>query len=291
MRRWRIGTVTVTKVVELEATGGMGFVLPQATREAVRGLTWLAPHFMTDEGRLRSSVHPMVVQASGRRIVVDTGLGNGKRGRAVPGWNGLDTPFPRDLAEAGHPPESIDTVVCTHLHVDHVGWNTRLDADGRWVPTFPNARYVFNRREFAHWRSVADSEPDGEQAAVFGDSVRPVYEAGLVDLVDDGHVVCDEVRLTPTPGHTPGHTSVSISSGGEEALITGDFLHHPCQFAHPEWAATPDWDPALSTETRRTVFARLAERGALVIGTHFAGPTAGHVTPDGDAFRLAPALP
>jgi glyoxylase-like metal-dependent hydrolase (beta-lactamase superfamily II) len=286
MRRWRIGDVTVTKVVELEATGGMRFVLPQATRDAVAGMTWLRPSFMTDEGRLKSSVHALVVETPTRRIVVDTGLGNGKQGRAVPPWNGLDLPFLDDLAAAGYPPESIDTVVCTHLHVDHVGWNTRLDDGGHWVPTFPNARYLFVREEFAHWRSVAAAEPDGERAAVFADSVRPVDDAGLVDLVGADHAVCDEVRLVPTTGHTPGHASVLITSGGEEALITGDFLHHPCQFARPDWAATPDWDAEMSTRTRNEAFARLANRGTLVIGTHFADPSSGHVVRDGDAFRL-----
>jgi glyoxylase-like metal-dependent hydrolase (beta-lactamase superfamily II) len=204
----------------------------------------------------------------------------------VPPWNGLDLPFLADLAAAGYPPESIDAVVCTHLHVDHVGWNTRLDDGGHWVPTFPNARYLFVRKEFAHWRSVAAAEPDGERAAVFADSVRPVDDAGLVDLVGDDHRVCDEVRLVPTTGHTPGHASVLIASGGEEALITGDFLHHPCQLARPDWAATPDWDKEMSTRTRHEAFARLADRGTLVIGTHFADPSSGHVVRDGDAFRL-----
>lgn len=285
MRQWRIGAVTVTKVVELEVDGGIGFLLPQATPDAVGGMEWLKPDFMTDEGKLRLSVHPLVVETPTRRIVVDTGLGNDKQGRTVPRWNGLSTSFLDDLTAAGYPPETIDTVVCTHLHVDHVGWNTRLDG-GRWVPTFPNARHLFVREEFAHWRSVSETRPDDQYAAVFADSVRPVDEAGLVDLVDDDHAVCDEVRLVPTTGHTPGHASVLISSEGEEALITGDFLHHPCQLARPDWAATPDWDPEMSTRVRRETFGRLADRGTLVIGTHFAGPSAGRVVRDGDAFRL-----
>lgn len=285
MRRWWVGDVAVTKVVELEATGGLRFVLPQTSHEAVAGMDWMRPHFMNDENRLKTSVHATVVETPTRRIVVDTGLGNGKQGRAVPSWNGLDLPFLDDLAAAGYPPESIDTVVCTHLHVDHVGWNTRLDG-GQWVPTFPNARYLFVRTEFEHWRAVAETEPDGEHATVFADSVRPVDEAGLVDLVANDHAVCDEVRLLPTTGHTPGHASVLITSGGEEALITGDFLHHPCQFARPDWAANPDWDQEMSTRTRRDTFARLADRGTLVIGTHFADPSAGRVVPDGDAYRF-----
>jgi glyoxylase-like metal-dependent hydrolase (beta-lactamase superfamily II) len=280
--KWRIGSVTVTKIVELESTGGSRFILPQATREAVGGMHWMKPHFMDDEGRLKMSVHALVIETASRRIVVDTCIGNDKQGRFVPTWNNLQGPFLRDLAAAGFARESIDTVMCTHLHVDHVGWNTMM-VDGRWVPTFPNARYLMARAEFEYWQAKHDHD---EQAAVFGDSVRPVFEAGLVDLVETTHRVCDEVRLVPTVGHTPGHVSVEISSGGEHALITGDFVHHPCQMAWPQWASSADFDPEQSTRTRREVFGRLAGTPTLVIGTHFAGATAGRVVRDGDAFRL-----
>lgn len=287
MRQWRIGAVTVTKVVELEATGGFRFVLPQAVPESIGGIDWLYPHFMNEEGRAKTSIHSLVVETRTRRIIVDTCLGNDKQDRDVPSWNGLNLPFLDDLTAAGYPPESIDTVLCTHLHVDHVGWNTRLDANGNWVPTFPNARHLFVRTEYEHWRAKAETSEGGDHfVAAFNDSVRPVDEAGLVDLVDNDHVVCDEVRFVPTIGHTPGHASVQISSEGEEALITGDFLHHPCQLAHPEWAANPDWDQQKSTQTRRETFARLADRGTLMIGTHFADPSAGRVVRDGDGFRL-----
>ena len=282
MRKWRIGAVTVTKIVELESTGGSRFILPQATREAVLPLQWMKPDFMDDEGRLRMSVHALVIETPSRRIVVDTCIGNDKQGRFVPTWNNLQGPFLRDLAAAGFERESIDTVMCTHLHVDHVGWNTMM-VGGRWVPTFPNARYLMARTEFDYWRSREDHD---EQRAVFADSVAPVFDAGLVDLVETTHRVCDEVRLLPTVGHTPGHVSVAISSEGHEALITGDFLHHPCQMAYPAWASAADVDAEQSTRTRCEVFARLAGTPTLVIGTHFAGATAGRVVRDGDAFRL-----
>jgi len=280
--KWRIGSVTVTKIVELESTGGSRFILPQATREACCGMHWMKPHFMDDDGRLKMSVHALVVETPSRRIVVDTCIGNDKQGRFVPAWNNLQGPFLRDLAAAGFARESIDTVMCTHLHVDHVGWNTML-VDGRWAPTFPNARYLMARSEFEYWQARHDRD---EQEAVFGDSVRPVFEAGLVDLVETSHQVCDEVRLVPTVGHTPGHVSVEISSGGQQALITGDFVHHPCQMAWPQWASAADFDPEQSTRTRREVFGRLAGTPTLVIGTHFAGASAGRVVRDGDAFRL-----
>ena len=282
MQSWRIGDVKVTKIVEMEATGGTRFILPQATREAALQIPWLAPHFMDDEGRLKMSIHALVIEAPGRRMIVDTCLGNDKQGRGVPGWNNLSGPFLRDLAAAGFARESIDTVMCTHLHVDHVGWNTML-VDGKWVPTFPNARYLMGATEFEYWRDQRENE---ELISVFSDSVRPVFEAGLVDLVETDHRISPEVSFVPTLGHTPGHVSVRISSKGEEALITGDFVHHPCQMARPAWAATVDYDQTASTATRREVFARLAGTPTLIIGTHFAGATAGRIVRDGDAFRL-----
>lgn len=283
MTRWRIGEVTVTKVVELELTGGTRFILPQAVPETVRPIDWLYPHFADENGKLRMSVQALVVETPERRVVVDTCIGNDKENRGVPRWNRLQTSFLADLAAAGYSRESIDTVLCTHLHVDHVGWNTML-VDGRWVPTFPRARYLMGRVEFEHWRTQRDNEG---QRHVFADSVAPVFDAGLVDLVETDHRVCDEVRLMPTLGHTPGHVSVRIASRGEEALITGDFIHHPCQMAHPEWSSAADDDPRRAERTRRDVFARLAGTPTLVIGTHFAGPTAGRLVRDGDAFRLA----
>ncbi|MGC1886609.1 MAG: MBL fold metallo-hydrolase [Stellaceae bacterium] len=229
------------------------------------------------------SIHALVVETPSRRIVVDTCLGNDKENRRIPTWNRLQTSFLADLAAAGYARETIDTVICTHLHVDHVGWNTML-VEGRWVPTFPKARYLMGRVEFAHWTSQHERE---DMSAVLADSVTPVWEAGLVDLVETDHRICDEVNLAPTLGHTPGHVSVRIASQGEEALITGDFMHHPCQIARPEWSSTADSDPAEARLTRERSLTHLADTPILVIGTHFAGRTAGHVVRDGDAYRLA----
>jgi glyoxylase-like metal-dependent hydrolase (beta-lactamase superfamily II) len=288
MQKWRIGKVTVTKIVEMEVTGGSRFILPQATYEEILPIGWLQPDFADERGRLKMSIHALVVETpdgtkSGRRIVVDTCLGNDKQGRRIPTWNNLQGPFLADLASAGYPRESIDTVLCTHLHVDHVGWNTML-VGGKWEPTFPNARYLMGRVEFGHWRSQRDRD---DMEAIFADSVKPVHEAGLVDLVETDHRVCDEIDLVPTVGHTPGHVSVRIRSEGEEALITGDFMHHPCQIAHPEWSSTADSDPTQAQQTRERMLEELSERAILVIGTHFAGATAGRIVRDGDAYRLA----
>jgi len=284
MLKWTIGDVTVTRILELEATGGSRFILPQATPEVIRGIGWLAPHFADETGRLKMSVQALVVETPSTRIIVDTCIGNDKQ-RDIPTWSNLQTSFLNDLQAAGFPPESFDVVLCTHLHVDHVGWNTKL-VDGRWLPTFPNARYLIGRAEFDYWKAEEDAREDHSRSP-FHDSVAPVFEAGLVDLVETDHRVCDEVTLEPTLGHTPGHVSIRLRSKGQEALITGDFTHHPCQLAHPEWASSADYDPDASTATRRRMYGALAGSQTLVIGTHFSAPTAGRILADGEVWRFA----
>jgi glyoxylase-like metal-dependent hydrolase (beta-lactamase superfamily II) len=179
----------------------------------------------------------------------------------------LQTPLLTDLADAGFPREEVDTVICTHLHFDHVGWNTML-VDGEWVPTFPNARYLLGRDEWEHW----NREGASGYAATIDDAVRPVIDAGLADLVPSDHRVTNEIRLEATPGHTPGHVAVHVESAGQHALITGDLAHHPVQFAEPDWHADPDTDPTQSAATRRRLLEEHSDTDLLVIGTHFAPP-------------------
>lgn len=276
---WRVGKVKITKVIELETIGSTRFILPQASYEEIQKLPWLIPHFATEEGRLKMTIHSLVVETPSRRIVVDTGLGNDKQGRGVPTWNNRNGPFLETLSQAGFPPDSIDTVMCTHLHVDHVGWNTRL-VDGQWVPTFDKARYVFGRAEYEYWRDHS-GRPD--QAAVFNDSVKPIVDAGKADLVASDARLTEEITLIPTPGHSPGHVSLHIVSDGEEALLSGDVAHHPCQMAHLDWSSTADSDPVQSAATRRQLFSRFADRPIPVIGGHF---DAGQIRREGDAFKF-----
>jgi glyoxylase-like metal-dependent hydrolase (beta-lactamase superfamily II) len=280
--RWTIGRVKITKVVELETVGHTRFILPLAGREEIQRLPCLIPHFAAEDGRLKMSIHALVVETPTRRIVVDTGLGNDKKDRTVPTWNDRKGPFLDDLTAAGFRPESIDTVLCTHLHVDHVGWNTRLEG-GRWVPTFEKARYVFGATEYAYWR---DHSTAPDKAAIFADSVAPIVAAGQADLVASDARICDEITLIPTPGHSPGHVSLLIRSEGEEGLLTGDVAHHPCQMAHLDWSSTADTDPQQSAATRRELFSRFADRPVLVIGGHF---DAGHIKRYGDAFKFIAA--
>jgi glyoxylase-like metal-dependent hydrolase (beta-lactamase superfamily II) len=272
MNQWQIGDVRITRIVEMEVAGGTRFILPDATRDACLPIDWLSPHFMDAAGNLIMSVHALVVDTGERRIIVDTCIGNDKE-RNIPAWSHLQGSFLEDLAAAGYPRETIDTVMCTHLHVDHVGWNTML-VDGAWVPTFANARYLVARDEWAYWDA---NEDEAGYGPVLADSVRPVIEAGLVDFVEPTFELCEGIRLEPTPGHTPGHVSVRISSRGEEALITGDCIHHPVQMTRTDWCSSADYDRAQGQRTREDLLARYAESDVLVIGTHFATPTAGRV--------------
>jgi glyoxylase-like metal-dependent hydrolase (beta-lactamase superfamily II) len=281
---WQVGRVKVTRVVEIEFNTRYRAEAPfikEATPEALQATPWLYPHFVRPEdGALKVSIHALLVEAPGLRLVVDTCVGNDKP-RGLVGGKPLATNFLAELAAAGWTRDSVDLVVCTHLHVDHVGWNTLLE-DGKWVPTFPGARYLIGRQEYEHWQG----EADGEAPAILADSVKPIFDAGLAELVEMDHRISPEIRLTPTTGHTPGHVSVMIESDGERAMITGDIMHHPCQIAHPEWAPGFDSDRAAAIATRRRVLAEVADQPILVIGTHFAAPTAGRIRRDGAAFLM-----
>lgn len=278
MLKWKIGDVTVTQVVELTTASLGPYLLPQATPQALDKHAWLKP-FIDERSRIVLSMHALIIEVHGRTIMVDTCVGNDKV-RTYPKWNMMQGDFMQKFAAQGFNVEQIDTVLCTHMHVDHVGWNTRL-VDGRWQPTFGGAQYLFAEDEWAHWR-----DEEQEYGPVIEDSVRPIFDAGLARVVPQTHQVADEVRLEPTPGHTPGHVSVHITSNGEEAIITGDMIHHPCQIAHPAWSTTADTDQETAAVTRNGFLERYADTPVLIIGTHFAGPTAGTLARDGEAYRL-----
>ncbi len=280
MTTWQIGDVSVTKVTEMEKFWPFSALLPGG-EDLADAHPWLKPDFLSDDGRMILSIHALVVRSEGMTIVVDTCCGNSKERPGAPAFDNLDTEFLARMSDAGVHPDEVDVVVCTHLHVDHVGWNTTL-VDGAWVPTFPNARYLFVEAEYEFWRA----EPQ-KYGPVFEDSVAPIMDAGLADIVGSDHRITGEVRLESTPGHTPGHASVVIESGGSTAVITGDMTHHPVQFAHPELASSADWDQSMSTATRHEAYGRWAD-GRLVIGTHFGGRTAGVLTSQGDAYRFDP---
>jgi glyoxylase-like metal-dependent hydrolase (beta-lactamase superfamily II) len=282
---WTVGNARISVIPESGYAFPHDLLLPASTREELDAIDWLGAPFFNDDGTLALSVQAFIIEVSGRRIVVDTCMGNDKQ-RSSPASHMLQTDFLERFEAAGFARNSIDTVLCTHLHVDHVGWNTMLQ-DGIWVPTFPNARYLIGRTEYDFWRHTAEQRP-GDDAAILADSVQPLFDHGLVDLVEVDHRICDELRLVPTPGHTPGHVSLRIESDGAQAMLSGDFLHNPAQVARPDWGSFVDEDSDLSAATRRAQLADLADKPVLLIGTHFPAPTAGHIVRADNAFRFDP---
>lgn len=284
MATWTIGDVEITRVVEFNAIwtmGGKGTMVEEGYPEALLAIDWLSPHFITPEGHAKLAIQALLIQTPTKRIIVDTCAGNDKDRGGSGDFHNLQTPFLRHMEEVGWSRDSVDVVLCTHLHVDHVGWNTML-VGGKWVPTFPKARYLFGRREWEFWSKIKD----GRVTPVLADSIQPVIDAGLADLIEETHQITPEVRVRPTPGHTPGHISVMISSKRETAAITGDMMHHPCQIAHPRWSSGFDTNQTQGNETRASFLAEMEAAGTLLIGTHFSLPTAGHVVKDGDGYRL-----
>ncbi|WP_315783111.1 MBL fold metallo-hydrolase [Bradyrhizobium sp. SZCCHNPS1003] len=220
-----------------------------------------------------------VVRTPHHTILIDSCIGNDKP-RARPVWNmKTDDTYMRALATAGVSVDDIDVVMCTHLHTDHVGWNTRLD-NGRWVPTFPNARYVFAQREYDYW--VAQNAK--AEVPPFADSVLPVVEAKRADIVKDGFAIGDHVRLLPTPGHTPGHVAVAVGKGKDDAVFSGDLMHSPLQLGLPELSPKFDVDPAQAAATRRTFLDRYCDTATLCCTAHFPSPSVGRIRRKGDGF-------
>ncbi|MCQ4045622.1 MBL fold metallo-hydrolase, partial [Streptantibioticus rubrisoli] len=283
---WDLGEVTVRRVDEIALPPQTGpWLLPEATKEVIGEAPWLRPHFADAEVPYLAS-HTFAVEAGGLRILVDTGIGNGKE-RANDAWNGLNTDYLGRLTAAGFAPESVDLVIITHLHTDHVGWNTRLDGDC-WLPTFPNARYLTSRTEWDYW---AATDLDANRRQMFRDSVLPVHDNGQFDLADvpeGGLQVAPGIRLVPAAGHTPGQTAVELHGADRSALITGDSIHHPVQLSHPHLTSCVDIDPEQAVNSRRRLLDTLADTHDLLLGTHFPHPTAGLVRRDQGRYRLLP---
>ncbi len=285
--KWKVGDTTITKITEI-VFPEFSDVIPAATPDVVKKVEWLFPHFVTPEGALTVSIHSLIVETPGATLVVDTCIGNDRERGSFEVMSNLSTSYMDDMIAAGYDPDGIDYVLCTHLHLDHVGWNTRL-VDGKWVPTFPNASYLMGQKELDLFGNIDENTEDDffkVQRTVFADSVQPVLDAGLAKPIEGPAEVCEGVRLIPTPGHTPGHCSVIIESKGESAMITGDFLHHPIQFNDPALVSPFDIDNDAAVVTRRRVFNEYADTPTLIIGTHFAGPTAGKLVRDGDGYRF-----
>lgn len=286
MQALKIGAFSVKSVHE--DTGAYitpADMFPDATPDAVAAhLDWMAPtYFDVASGKLKLAFQSFILQTPNHNILIDTCVGEDKE-RANPDFHMKKWPWMDNLKALGLTPADIDIVMCTHLHPDHVGWNTQL-RDGRWVPTFPNAKYVFARDEYAHWEK--ESAQGSERVGLtFIDSVLPVMEAGQAVLVDHDHQIEDGIWLEPTPGHSPGHVIVNVESEGERGAFIGDLMHHPIQVPHPEWSTCFCWDLEMSAASRTAFVDTHTDAGTLVVPVHFAGATAGHITRHGDAQKF-----
>lgn len=284
VQRWTVGAATITRVVEAETPGiPPELFFPGFTAADVRPIEWLVPRFAAEDGTIAFAVQAFVVEVGGRTIVVDPCVGNGKR-LELPFWNDQRWPFWERFTEAGFAADTVDLVVHTHLHADHIGWDTHRDGDA-WVPTFTRARHLYTEADLVHRRA---SDRAGVEDA-YEESIAPIFAAGLADVVADDADLGDGLRLEATPGHTPGHVSLWIESEGEVALITGDWLHHPLQCAAPDTPEIGDADVEQARSTRHRMLGVAASTGALFVGTHFPAAPAGRVVGDGDAFRFVPA--
>lgn len=280
VRSWQVGQVTVSRIVEIwDFQDDIHMAMPDAMPAEVLAMDWLHPHYATPEGRMRMNFQGFVVQAPGRTIVVDTCIGAGRE-REYDVFCDLPEGFLSDLESLGIARDAVDTVFCSHLHFDHVGWNTyRCPDTGEWKPTFPNARYLFGRREYEAWETdLRHGDHHDDKHLV--ESVDPIVNAGMADFIASDYEIARgedwSIRVEPSHGHTPGHHHVVIESGGERAVITGDLMHHPMQCAMPSRHATFDMDREAGAATRQAFVDRYRDSGALVIGMHFSEPTAGH---------------
>ncbi len=270
----KVGNATIHRIVEQERPFfEMLTFFPALTKEVLEeNRAWLQPRFMSPKDELVLCIQSYLVQTPRHNILIDTCVGNDKP-RARLFWNMMKSDrFENGLAGTGVSPDKIDFVMCTHLHVDHVGWNTRLE-NGRWVPTFPNARYVFADRELAYWTQRQKDEPAA--CPWVTDSVLPIVAANRVDIVKSAHAFDELVTLIPTPGHTIDHYSVQVGKPGADAVITGDMIHSPLQARYPELGMASDYDSKQAGQTRRELFGRFCETPTLMCTAHFPSPSTG----------------
>ena len=281
----RIGEIVIRRALEMVMPFDRRAFFPTVTDEQwAPHLPWLAPKgYDPVSDALIFPMQSYVVRTSHHTVLIDTCVGNHKDRPTRPPWHQKsDATYMSALAAQGLAPEDIDFVFCTHLHSDHVGWNTRLE-DGRWVPTFPNARYVFSKKELEAWRDVGHPR---FARTTLEDSVLPIVDAGRAVLVSNDYALDDEIRLESTPGHTPDHVAVRLSSKGESAVMCGDLMHSPVQCRHPEWVPAADWEPEVAVRTRRSFLERYCDTPTLVCTAHFPLPSAGRIVRAGDAFEF-----
>ncbi len=281
MNSWKIGKAKITRIEEL--IGPLFdpvMFFPDYNLEVIKKHRhWLEPGHLHESGRIIASIHSWLIETPHHKILVDSCIGNDKDRLPVREWHQMHTPYLANLKGTGVTPDQIDYVLCTHLHVDHVGWNTRLQ-DGQWVPTFPNARYLFSQSEFDFWNAKnqqSDTEAFNElNHKTFNDSVLPVMH--LAELITGEATLLDGLlEIRPAPGHTPGSITVSLNDGQKKALFTGDIMHHPIQVYEPDWNSAFCELPEQAIKTRKRVLEHCLNSGALMMPAHFGPSHAGHV--------------
>ncbi len=283
-----IGEFSLNRVIESEEPlFDAATFLPDSTPDVIEAnREWLFPKFIDPStSKLIITVQSYILKTPRYTILIDACVGNDKDRPARPMWHRMNNPYLADLAAAGVQPEEVDFVMCTHLHVDHVGWNTRL-VDGRWVPTFPNAKYIFGKKELEFWMEREKTGEEGPVPNVYADSIGPVMDANQAVLVDMDHQFDNGIWFEPAPGHTPGNFVINLESGNKKAVLTGDVMHHPIQLARPEWSSRACEDRVQSAATRRALIERYADTDTMIAPAHFASPSTGHICSHGDHFRF-----
>ncbi|MDX1765518.1 MAG: MBL fold metallo-hydrolase [Candidatus Saccharimonadales bacterium] len=277
---WQIGDVKIYSVLELEDAGSViQDAIKQASPEVAKKMEWLQPYFIDDNGKLLSVTQSFLIDNGDEVTLVDACVGDGKKFDDLPEWSNLSTKYLENLDICGYKPEDIDKVVFTHLHFDHVGWST-VRKDGKLHPTFPNAEYICNKTEYEYWLNKPSQELKDDLDA-FNTAILPL--SGLVRTVSPKEEVAKGVSLTPTYGHTPGHVCILVQSGDNSALITGDTFHHPCQITHPEWLSF-DTDEKAALDTKKNLIDKYSDTETLIIGSHFAQPSAGYIKKHEDSY-------
>ena len=300
-KTYQIGTATVTRIDEIPLPNVIPSVLyPDLDAGALEqyGRFLADGSYDRSAGTLTESIHTWLVRFSGYTILVDTGVGNGKTLPAAPQFDHLDLPYLDRLLAAGVQPEEVDFVLLTHLHLDHVGWNTRYEG-GQWVKTFPNAKYIFSRSEQRYNASLSGHKPAPDlppptrgkpvrqpASYVYDESVAPIIESGLAELIDvDGTESLDGMSFLPTPGHSVDHATIRLRSGGQEALFLGDVMHHPLQVYRPDLRSVYCEFPEVSRASREWILSYASENHPLCFGSHFAESSAGYISRRADGFQ------
>lgn len=287
MFEFGFGDISVTRIVEMEMPmlGATDFFPDWDPRAVETHRDWMVPrHFDPVSGKVVINIQAFLIRTPHHTILVDTCVGNHKpRNRDM--FNDQVFPWMDNFRAAGVTPEDIDFVLCTHMHVDHVGWNTRLE-DGRWVPTFPNAKYIFSRTELDFWMEQSEQDRMTRTGDYVADSVLPILEAKRELVVDMDHAIEDGLTLEPLPGHTPGMVGLNVASGGDRAILCGDMMHHMIQCHIPDWSTIACADQSAARATRKAFLDTYADSDVTIIPSHFPNPTAGFIVPNGDAFAF-----